>query len=98
MKSSRTKPPSSGFCFSNSRVNQDTQAVLPTEYLDVFQLPGAVADALSFDTHAVEHGEVEIGHRRFLVELDVPSRCEGPAAATREQDWQVVVVVAVAVA
>src|SRR5882724_9487515 len=65
---------------------------------DFFQLPRAVADALGGDAHAIEQGEVEIGHRRFFVELEMAARAERAAALAGKEDGKVVVIVAVAVA
>src|SRR6266487_1452975 len=65
---------------------------------DTLQLPCAVTDALSGDTHPVQHGEVEVGHRRLLVEFDVATRSQGAAATPGHENGQVVVVVTVAVA
>src|SRR5947207_379573 len=69
----------------------------PRRFSNVLQLAGAVANALGRHAHAVEHGEVEIGHRRFSLQLDVATRSQRAATATGQQDGQVVVVVAVAV-
>src|SRR5262245_8289808 len=66
--------------------------------LNSFQLPCTIADALGFYVHALEHGEVEIGHRGFFVEIDVPAGRERAATMTREQNWQVAMIVAVAIA
>ena len=62
---------------------------------DYFQCSAGVTDFFGVYAHASEHGEVEVGERRFLGHDDVPSGSEGAAAATCEKDGQVVVVVAV---
>src|SRR5205823_6572173 len=76
--------------------SRNTGALTPSA-LNTLQLPRAVSNALRRDAHAVKHREVKIGHRRFLVELDVASGRKRAAALTGQQDRQVVVVVPVAV-
>src|SRR6266516_7057191 len=65
---------------------------------DTLQLPCAITDALSGDTHPVQHREVEVGHRRFFLELEMATRSQGAAATPSHENGQVVVIVTVAVA
>jgi len=61
-------------------------------------LPGAVGQLFGRRTGPVEHGQVQVRQRRFLGISNMPPRLDGPAALGQQQDRQVVVVVAVAVA
>ncbi len=48
---------------------------------DYFQRSAGVTDFFRWNTHASEHGEVEVGERRLVGHDDVSSRGEGAAAA-----------------
>src|SRR5690348_2299679 len=65
--------------------------------LQPLETPGRVTDAVDVDLHAVEHRHPEVIERRVLRIADVAARRERPAAAAREEDRQVVVVMGVAV-
>src|SRR5262245_7190952 len=61
------------------------------------QPAGAVAEGINADAGSIQHRQVEIHQRRLTAEAQVLARVEGTAALAGEQDWQLVVVVAVAV-
>src|SRR6266704_2733591 len=66
--------------------------------LNVLQFPRAVADALGRNTHAFEHREIQVRHRRLAIVTNMAAGPQPAAATPREQDRQVVMVVAIAVA
>ena len=59
------------------------------------QLAGGVADGLRRNPDAIQHREEEVGHRGAVFVLDVPPCLHGAAALARDQDREVVVVVAI---
>ena len=65
--------------------------------LDV-QLASRVADAFGFDAHAIEQRQVKIGEWSFAFGFEESARLQGAVAVTREDDWEVFVVVAIAIA
>ena len=58
----------------------------------------AVAKAVFADAELIQHGEVEVGHRGFEVVAEVASGLKGAAGFAGEEDGEVFVVVAVAIA
>ena len=62
------------------------------------QAARAVAKAVFMDAELIQHGKVEVGHRGFEVVAKVTAGLEGAAGFAGEEDGEVFVVVAVAVA
>ena len=58
----------------------------------------AVAKAVFMDAELIQHGEVKVGHRGFKVVAKVTAGLKGAAGSAGEEDGEVFVVVAVAVA
>src|SRR5437879_1811574 len=62
------------------------------------QAAGGIAKGFGADAHAVQHGHEEVVHRRVVRILNVAAGLDGARALACEEDRQVIVVVAVAVA
>ena len=62
------------------------------------QLTRAVAERVLMYAHAIEHRQIEIGQGRILGELQMAAGFQAAAAFSRQQNRQLVVVVAIAVA
>ena len=75
-------------------------ATLTRPFSDVqfSQSPGAVAQRVDGGNGVVEQGEIEVVERRLGFEFEVPVGLDGAAAVAGEEDGQIVVIVAVAVA
>jgi hypothetical protein len=65
--------------------------------LDI-QFTRGVADAFGFDAHAIEQRQVKIGEWSFAFGFEVSARLQGAIAVAGEDDRQVFVVMAVAIA
>ncbi len=71
---------------------------MPDELTQPVQKSGAVAQARSRGAGAVEHREPKVGERRLRWIPNVPARADGTASLAGQEDRQIVVIVAVAVA
>src|SRR6185295_1163044 len=58
-------------------------AAIPNPLAEVRQSAGAVAEALHRRVHAIEHREVEIGHRRVRGMAEMTAGREGASAVAR---------------
>src|SRR5262245_5118162 len=71
------------------------QAVTSARTLQILQRAGAVAERLLLHAHLGEHGDEQVGHRRVVLVLQVPSALHLSSRATDDEIGQREVIVRV---
>src|SRR5262245_34039014 len=74
------------------------QPVTSARTLQILQRASAVAERLLLHTHLGEHGDEQVGHRRVVLVLQVPSALHLPSRAADDEVRQREMIVGVAVA
>src|SRR5262245_36616532 len=81
---------------TTSSVSEQTMTSART--LQILQCPGAVAERLLLHAHFGEHGDEQVGHRRVVLVLQMPSALHLSSRAANHKVGQREVIVGVAVA